>query len=329
MRYGKRPKTEKQPSKLEKELLRWARAATSEGAQRLHAGLRFQEAIARRRRVAHRFQERIYRRLCESVGISPAEIERRQASDAAAHDRLIAKHARDLARLSKAAAKRQDLRFDWRLSQRTRIDEWREPALSVHLDRATWINVTIAGNPGAPATTTDTSTPGQNLVRAVLEVETGGGNLGFQIVIADCDFLWHSDRDGIVTAATEVWPNLGYILNLARACTGNPGVQTRVQAKLTLAQHDASGQVHGEETGIFAILDRTLEGADSSGKSEFDIVTSPLPMSLGPFAVVNGRPVLINVWVSLQVGAIDGLAFLDFERGNRRVNVPFVDLLVT
>lgn len=319
----------KRLSKTEKELLRWTRQATGEQTQRLRAGLRYQDAIARRRRVAQRFQDRIFRRLCESVGISPTEIERRQASDRAAHQRLIAKHGRDLAQLSKAVAKRQDRLIDWRVSQRTKIDRWREPASSVHLDRPTWIGVSQEGHPNAPSTTTNVSTPGQNLVRGLLQVESGGGRLDFQTVIAEYNFLWNSDRDDVLTAFTEVWPNLGYILDLARACSGTPGVQTHVQAMLTVAQHDASGQVHGESTGVTTMLERTLEGADSSGKSEFAVFSSVLPLSIGAFPLVDARPVLINVWVSLHVGALDGFTFLDFERGDRRINVPSVELLLT
>jgi len=285
--------------------------------------------LARRQRVASRFQERIFRRALAKAGIDYREIQKRQAKDDAANGQLVKQQKRALIAHSKAVALRQAAILEW-LYRREHIVPVPEPLppRQIRLDTAIIVAYPIVA--GTDPQFTTSSGPGRNLLRGLIEAQSDRGQR-FVTLVAEFHFQWTSDRDGMLSVSSAIWPNLTTWLMLGAGCTGDPWVDAKVQASLLISQIDKTGQARTAGAPEIVLVSNALRGSNSVGQVGGQDFSDVVPLSYQNFPVVEANPVLITVFLGLTAEVINGpgQAQIDIESGEYRINVPWVDLLVS
>src|SRR6266550_1366117 len=220
---------------------------------------------ARRGRAGSNFQLRLLKQSLRAAGVDYAIIERRQAQDMAGLQKFAAKQERTMIAQSRVVARRQDGMIKELLQRRIEEPAAEKPSV-IRLESATdIIGEVISTQVPAEAVDSVTGTPGQNLAKGIILADAGD-NARQVFVLLHFQFIWISDRDGVLNAIALVYPNFGYISFLHSACTGILTAGAVVDATMYISQLNASGQVIGDKTSTETFLNTKLEGADSLGK---------------------------------------------------------------
>ena len=282
--------------------------------------------MSRRTSVASRFQQRILRRVLTSAGVDYGAVEKQQAKDKETNRRLLAQRRGARIKRSNEVVRRQNATLVWLIRHLDRPPDPLGP-MTVHLPTATDILPTLFANVGTlPQTSV---APGQNLAIGLLDANSDRPYL-YEGLFIPFHFVWDSDRDGAANVASTVWPNVSTSLLLQPACTGDPSAAVELRAQMYVSQLDAEDQLHSIGSDEVVYLEEKLRGSRSLGEFGGGDYSNVISLSYDNFPIVAGRPVLITILVSLAVQASGGAeAQIDFQSGGLRINVPFVNLLVS
>ena len=239
---------------------------------------------ARRGRVVSSFRKTLLRRALTVAGIDGQHIEALQLADARSMDAFAKKQRQGLRQGSGATAKR--------LGQEARVLDGRYRALAtpppapqapvhIHLPTATEIRIaTVQMGADAPATVTQVA-PGQNVVRALLDVSADHDHFSGQVMFVEWHFITTLPRAGFAKVLALITFNGACGLRIGQSCIKDGHSSAVLDARCVMSQLDASGQAITAEGLPLELFKRSISGQESYGRSENFPLDQPAILTCG------------------------------------------------
>lgn len=278
-------------------------------------------AVARRGRVVERTRARALRRVLETAGLSPADLEAHQRRDDAGFRKLAAKQQLIVKRhVAQAARRHANLLRDM---QRLASGHFPEPT-SVRLATAVSVHRTAQHMVWPTLPTVEvTKAKCRNLARIHAKISDDTVRQG-TFIACNFHFAWKSDRDGSVAAKAIILPNLAYRIYLAPSCAER-AARIRASAGLLVSVESVTAMPESE---LVALVDERASGMHSSGHLSVNAHTRPFALSSDFVNVKRDEQALFKVYLHVLLDAWSGELEFDCLTGEREINVAFVDLEV-
>jgi len=295
--------------------------------------------FARRARRVDAYQQRITEAGLRALGVDPLEIRERHIRDFALARRAAQIRKKELLAHANAIAREQSLRTKRWQALRDRYErELGNPFLRLFLcERATrhhWISSFGSANAFRFSNIGYFDAKGSNVTHWGMKGRVGGGDTASFTAILSDEFVWESDRDGVLNVQALFELNALYDLHVEPKCIGQSVAGLRMGPRIYVAQN-ASGSTdavldNGADDAFLNVDLRTgCQGFIDNGMA-LPIDTGIVTLEQSNFPVVASKPVLVTVALVVE-GLVynDGGIELDFMNApGLEMNTLFVALTV-
>lgn len=292
----------------------------------------------RRKHVADRFRERLFKQGMDKAGIDVDTIANQQTRDRESAERFVADQKEKVAKYTKGVAERHRALRKQMLGRRRVLKELSGHSPDLYaVSTADEIRLfSLQGGAGGP----DIDTPRAHSRARSLdnEADFGGGvrtsesGSGWLASYLDFEFVWLAEERGILRSE-------GYMQLVGDYETVNPGHCTRtsetrlyLEATIRVAQTDLSGRERAHATWTAPpILDirRTAGGGDSFGTHYYTGIGDEIDIEAPPMEIVADLPVIFTLTLAMGLQAsTGGEVTLNLAESYREVNVSGVAMTV-
>jgi hypothetical protein len=294
--------------------------------------------FSRRANLVGTFQEELLRAGLEKLGTSAEEIRARQDNDIKLARKQARARRKELLERSAIAAKDHDSKRRRRQAVRGRFEKTvGNPRLSVFLCQCA--NQPYWGVPGGTVSGGPSLTgpqyvnaAGKNVTRWRLGLDGTGGGFKTYVAFLATDFVWQSDREGVLSAEAIYYLNGTYSLDLPGMCIGHAEASLRVSPLLLVAQNvvGTTDVVLGSTDSLSHVLDLRTSAGCSGVTDDGLIETGEQSLSRANFPLQANKPLIVSVGLVVEAYAYNGASLdLDFfSEASFAWDVPCVALVI-
>ncbi len=298
--------------------------------------------FSRRANKVNDFQGRIIRAGLKAIGMSHDELVKRQKIDMASARKGAERRRKELIEKSQKLALAHKQKTKKMQAFRKLFEkEVDNPRLSVFLCERVSHHFWGSGGYTTSSNPTDVSNPqyinsvGENITRWCLKIGNTSGGFGMYTAILSDEFVWNSDREGVLDAEAFFHLNAIYDIGLVGKCFGHSNARLRITPLIYVAQNVTGTTdvilVSSNSFNSFLDIDVTAGCVNivSNGMAT-PLDTGEVSLSRSNFPLQANKPVLVTVAMVVEAYAYNGASVdLDFlSEQSFAMDVPCAALII-